>query len=79
MPPPRSLSPLLLAALLPVSGWLIVRPLSTPLPFAALSASLGFSVLAFLSSLFLVPALGPAFLNVGLKGKDLLKKSREDM
>ncbi|KAF8526101.1 N-acetylglucosaminephosphotransferase [Gautieria morchelliformis] len=79
MPPPRSLSPLLLAALLPVSGWLIVRPLITPLPLAALSASLGFSVLAFLSSLFLVPALGPAFLSVGLKGRDLLKKSREDI
>ena len=79
MPPPRTLSPLLLAALLPISGWLIVRPLITPLPLAALSASLGFSILAFLTSLFLIPALGPAFVKVGLKGKDLLKNSKDDM
>ncbi|KAF8574895.1 N-acetylglucosaminephosphotransferase [Ramaria rubella] len=77
MPPPRPLSPLLLGALLPISGWFILRPLTTPLPLAALSASLGFSILAFLSTLFLIPALGPAFVKVGLKGRDLLKKSNE--
>ena len=79
MPPPRPLSAPLLASLLPVAIGLIVRPLMTHLPLAALSASLGFAVLAFLSTLFLVPALGPAFVKAGLKGQDLLKQSREEM
>jgi UDP-N-acetylglucosamine--dolichyl-phosphate N-acetylglucosaminephosphotransferase len=79
MPPPRPLSALLLASLFPVSAWLIVWPLTTHLPLPALSASLGFSILAFLSTLFLVPALGPAFVKVGLKGRDMLKQSREEM
>lgn len=56
-----------------------MRPLTTPLPLGALSASVGFSILAFVSSLTLVPALGPAFVRVGLKGRDLLKKEKEDM
>ncbi|KAF8527515.1 N-acetylglucosaminephosphotransferase [Hysterangium stoloniferum] len=73
MPPPRPLHPLLVTALFPIGSWLIVRPLMTPLALGALSASLGFSILAFVATIFLVPALGHKFVGVGLKGRDLLK------
>lgn len=78
MPPllPRTLpSYPLLAVLLPLAASLIVHPLvsSTPHSLPALEASVGFSLLAFLGSLYVVPALSEAFVEKGLKGKDLLK------
>ncbi|KIJ26672.1 hypothetical protein M422DRAFT_191892 [Sphaerobolus stellatus SS14] len=76
---PRPLPVIPLLALTPVAGWLILRPLVTSVPLAALGASLGFSLLAFISSIYLVPALGPSFIKAGLKGRDLLKASNADI
>lgn len=71
---PRPLPAILLVGLLPVAIWLIIRPLLDPIPaLPALHTSLGFSLLAFLATIYLVPALGPTFVNANLKGKDLLK------
>jgi UDP-N-acetylglucosamine--dolichyl-phosphate N-acetylglucosaminephosphotransferase len=74
--PPRPLPSLnLLALLLPLASFLIIHPLisSTPHSLPALEASVGFSLLAFLGSLYVVPALSEAFVDKGFKGKDLLK------
>jgi UDP-N-acetylglucosamine--dolichyl-phosphate N-acetylglucosaminephosphotransferase len=83
-PPP----PLLSSVLLPISIILIVHPLlplcipSTllaliPLPpqptFPALQANIGFSLLAFLGAVWVVPAVSESFVARGLKGRDLLK------
>ncbi|KAF8349304.1 N-acetylglucosaminephosphotransferase [Amanita rubescens] len=71
---PRPLPSALLFGLVPVAAWLVVRPLLDPIPaLPALYTSLGFSLFAFLATLYLVPALGPTFVNANLKGKDLLK------
>lgn len=73
-PRPRPLSRVLLFGLVPVATWYIVRPLLDPVPpLPALYTSVGFSILAFLSTLYLVPALGPTFVKANLKGRDLLK------
>lgn len=71
---PRPLPSTLLFGLVPVAAWLVVRPLIDPIPaLPALHTSLGFSLFAFLATLYLVPALGPTFVNANLRGKDLLK------
>ncbi|KIK07992.1 hypothetical protein K443DRAFT_672877 [Laccaria amethystina LaAM-08-1] len=71
---PRPLSPVLLFSLVPVAAWFILRPFIEPVPsLPALYSSIGFSIFAFLASVFLVPALGPAFVKANLKGRDLLK------
>ncbi len=44
-----------------------------PTAFPALEASVGFSLLAFVMALFIIPAMGPAFIEKGLKGRDMLK------
>jgi UDP-N-acetylglucosamine--dolichyl-phosphate N-acetylglucosaminephosphotransferase len=74
--PPRPLpSYTLLAILLPLASSLIVHPLvsSSPHSLPALEASVGFSLLALLGSLYVVPALSEAFVEKGFKGKDMLK------
>jgi len=72
---PRPLPSYLPAVLFPLSLSLIVHPLlsTNPHSLPALEASFGFSLLAFLASLYVVPALGPAFVAKGFKGRDLLK------
>ncbi|KIL67856.1 hypothetical protein M378DRAFT_122043 [Amanita muscaria Koide BX008] len=71
---PRPLPKVILFGLLPVASWFVVRPLLDPVPsLPALHASLGFSIFAFVATLYLVPALGPTFVKANLKGKDLLK------
>ncbi|KAI0366619.1 hypothetical protein BV20DRAFT_971538 [Pilatotrama ljubarskyi] len=71
---PRPLPKALLFLLGPTAAWFLVRPLLDPVPaLPALYAALGFAILAFLASLYLVPALGPAFIRANLKGRDLLK------
>lgn len=71
---PRPLPPVLLFSLVPVASWLLVRPLIDPFPsIPALYASIGFSILAFLATIYLVPALGPVFIKAKLGGVDLLK------
>lgn len=74
-PKPRPLSGFfLLGVLIPVALWFILRPFLDPVPSVpALYTSLGFSILAFVTTLYLVPALGPTFVQTNLKGRDLLK------
>lgn len=79
-PPARPLPNVLLVSLVPVAAWFIVRPLLDPSPpLPALFASVGFSIFAFLAALYLIPALGPTFIQVDLKGKDLLKVYSDPM
>ena len=71
---PRPLPTFLFFGLAPIGAWFIIRPLLEPIPpLPALYSSLGFSIYAFLATLYLVPTLGPAFIKAGLHGKDLLK------
>ena len=74
-PKPRPLSGFfLLGVLVPTAFWFILRPFLDPVPpVPALYTSLGFSILAFIATLYLVPALGPRFVEANLKGRDLLK------
>lgn len=70
----RPLPPVLLFSLVPVGAWFIVRPLLDPVPaLPTLYTSFGFSIFALLATLYLVPALGPTFVQANLKGRDLLK------
>ncbi len=70
----RPLPSLLFFSLLPIGTWFLVRPLLDPLPpLPAFHACLGFSIFAFLATVYLVPALGPTFVKADLKGRDLLK------
>lgn len=71
---PRPLPSTLLLSLIPIAAWLLVRPLLDPLPpLPAFHASLGFAIVAFLATIYLVPAIGPTFVKARLSGKDLLK------
>jgi UDP-N-acetylglucosamine--dolichyl-phosphate N-acetylglucosaminephosphotransferase len=71
---PRPLSSVPLFSLVPVALWFIVRPMLDPVPqLPTLFTSFGFSILAFIASIYLVPALGPTFVGANLKGRDLLK------
>ncbi|KAG9315929.1 isocitrate lyase family-domain-containing protein [Chiua virens] len=73
-PPPRPLPNVLLISLVPVAAWFVIRPLlDPPPPLPILFASVGFSFFAFLAALYLIPVLGPRFIQANLKGKDLLK------
>ncbi len=70
----RPLPSSVLLSLVPVAAWFIFRPLLDPLPsIPALYSSIGFSIFAFLATIYLVPALGPTFVKARLRGKDLLK------
>ncbi len=42
-------------------------------PLPALYTCFGFSIFAFLATLYLVPTLGPTFVKANLKRKDLIK------
>jgi UDP-N-acetylglucosamine--dolichyl-phosphate N-acetylglucosaminephosphotransferase len=84
-PPPR----LLTFTLIPVALSLIAHPLIPLLPaelieyipvalppqpaFPALQANIGFSILAFVGSIWAVPFVSAAFAEKGLKGRDLCK------
>ena len=76
----RSVPLVLLFGLVPVATWFIVRPLLDPVPpLGTLYTSVGFSIFAFLATLYLVPALGPTFVKANLKGIDLLKVDKTPM
>ena len=83
-PPPK----LLTITILPIALTLIIHPLLPLLPdliftvpisippqptFPALQANIGFSLLAFLGAVRAVPFVGGAFVDKGLKGRDLCK------
>lgn len=40
-----------------------------------LQSAFGFSIISFLSTLIMIPIIGPSFIKIGLKGKDLSKKN----
>ncbi|KAJ3739847.1 UDP-N-acetylglucosamine-dolichyl [Lentinula detonsa] len=72
--PPHALSSTFLLGLAPVASWFIVRPFLDPIPsLSGLYTSIGFSLFAFIATLYLVPALGPTFIKAHLSGRDLLK------
>ena len=74
------LSTFSLAAIVPTALWFIFRPLMEPVPaLPALYTSFGLSIIACLSTLYLVPVLGPLFIKVGLKGRDRAKVYSDDM
>ncbi|KAF7299059.1 UDP-N-acetylglucosamine--dolichyl-phosphate N-acetylglucosaminephosphotransferase [Mycena indigotica] len=75
MPPPRPLpSTPLLVGLLAIATWFVVRPFVDPFPpLPTLYTSVGFSLYALLATLYVIPAVGPAFIRANLKGVDLLK------
>ncbi|KAG8803236.1 tunicamycin resistance protein [Serendipita sp. 411] len=73
-----SLAPLL-SVTVPLALSLAWQPLVRNVKFPQIYASLAFSVLAFVATLVLIPRFGPAFVKVGLKGRDLLKKSTDDV
>lgn len=71
---PRPLPYLFLFSLFPIAAFCLARPLVDPAPpLPVLYISLGFSILALIATLYLIPVLGPRFVDAGLKGKDLLK------
>ncbi|PPR05359.1 hypothetical protein CVT24_007973 [Panaeolus cyanescens] len=71
---PRPLPKVLFLGLIPVASWFILRPMLEPYPaIPAFYSSLGFSLFAFIATIYLIPALGPTFINANLKGRDLLK------
>ncbi len=71
---PRPLPAVLFLGLVPIGAWFIIRPLLDPVPLIpALYTSLGFSIFAFLSTIYLVPSLGSTFVKANFKGRDLLK------
>ena len=71
---PRPLPRVLLFSLVPIASSFLVRPFLDPFPaIPALYASIGFSIFAFLTTIYLVPALGPTFIKAKLGGVDLLK------
>ena len=73
-PQPRPLSNALLFGLVPVASWFVIRPLISPIPqVPAIYSSIGFSLFAFIITIYLVPAVGPTFIKANLKGRDLLK------
>ncbi|KAJ2935193.1 hypothetical protein H1R20_g1918, partial [Candolleomyces eurysporus] len=73
-PTPRPLPKVLLFGILPVALWFVIRPLIDPIPpVPAIYTSIGFSLLAFLITIYLIPALGQTFIKANLKGRDLLK------
>lgn len=71
---PRPLPKVILLGVLPVATWFMIRPLLEPVPtIPALYTSVGLSLFAFIATLYLVPALGPTFIQAHLYGRDLLK------
>lgn len=65
---------LLLSLLIPAAAWFMLRPIIAPIPaLPALNVSVGMSIIAFLLTLYLVPAVGPSMVKANLKGRDLLK------
>lgn len=69
----------LLSVSIPLSMSLAWQPLVNDVKFPQIYASLAFSIIAFTATLAIIPRLGPAFVKIGLKGRDLLKKSTDDM
>ncbi|KAG8833090.1 tunicamycin resistance protein [Serendipita sp. 399] len=69
----------LLSVIIPLALSLAWQPLVHDVKFPQIYASLAISLIAFVATLLLIPWLGPTFVKAGLKGRDLLKKSMDDV
>ncbi|KIM28854.1 hypothetical protein M408DRAFT_134212 [Serendipita vermifera MAFF 305830] len=69
----------LLSVSIPLAASLAWQPLVHNVKFPQIYASLAFSVIAFVSTLVLIPRFGSTFVKAGLKGRDLLKRSTDDV
>jgi len=69
----------LLSISIPLAASLAWQPLVHEVKFPQIYASLAFSVIALVATLALIPRFGPAFVKAGLKGRDQLKKSSDDV
>lgn len=67
------------AVLLPVITAVGVPATSHPVHYEAVYASVVCSTIAFAVTIYAIPKLGPSFVKVGLKGRDLLKKTTDDV
>jgi hypothetical protein len=67
------------AVLLPVITAVGVPATSDPVHYEAVYASVVCSTIAFAVTIYAIPKLGPSFVKVGLKGRDLLKVSTDDV
>jgi len=65
--------------LLPVIAAVGVPATSHPVHYEAVYASVVCSTIAFAVTIWSIPKLGPSFVKVGLKGRDLLKISTDDV
>lgn len=83
--PGKPLPVLFISTLVPIALTLIIHPLIPvfglteyfPFPpqptFPALQANIGFSLLALVGTLLVIPQVTPAFLERGIRGRDMLK------
>jgi len=67
------------AALLPVITAVGVPATRHPIHNDAVYASVVCSTIAFAVTIYTIPKLGPSFVRIGLKGRDLLKESTDDV
>lgn len=67
------------AVLLPVITAVGLPATSHPVHYEAVYASVVCSTIAFAVTIYAIPKLGPSFVKVGLKGRDLLKKTTDDV
>ncbi|CCA67812.1 related to ALG7-UDP-N-acetylglucosamine-1-phosphate transferase [Serendipita indica DSM 11827] len=73
-----SLAPVLSISI-PLALSLAWQPFVNGTQFPQVYASLAFSILAFVATLALIPRFSRAFVKIGLRGRDLLKKSEDDV
>jgi hypothetical protein len=69
----------LLSITVPLALSLAWQPIMHDVKFPQIYASLAFSVLAFVATITLIPRFGSTFVKAGLRGRDLLKKSSDDV
>ena len=67
------------AVLLPVVAAIGVLTTPHSAHHNAVYASVVCSTIAFAITIYVIPRLGPSFVRVGLKGRDLLKESTDDV
>lgn len=65
--------------LLPVVAAVGVLPTLHSAHQDAVYASVAYSTIAFAVTIYVIPRLGPSFVKIGLKGRDLLKESTDDV
>ena len=67
------------AALLPIIAVVGLPATLHPVHYDPIYTSVVCSTIAFAITIYIIPKLGPSFVKAGLKGRDLLKKSTDDV